>query len=254
MAGETVDTDQSAADATQHKNGGSRLQRSSVVGLLVLLFSTGTILAGAITSSNAGTRGVVLFVGDSNITLGSRVIDWALTSQDHKDNGYVPVFASRVGSVIRTPSCLDTTTKCTAYNYWKLKLASILPKVNADAIVNDLGINDTSMAGTATTPGYSHYGQKIDWFMNLVDGKPVLWTDLPCAIEPLARRDACQTINNALSLAEGRWPNLTVLNWSIVANDHPEYMSSGDAHYSIAGLTAWSKLVVDSLDTRFAAP
>jgi hypothetical protein len=232
------------------------MRRPLVGVLLVLLFSAGAVVADAVTTSNAETRGVVLFVGDSNITLGSAAIDVTLTWGQHNDNGYVPVLASRAGSMIRTPDCLNSPTPCTTFDYWKLKLATIMPKVNADVIVNDLGINDTATSGTATTPGYAYYGQKIDWFMELVGGKPVLWTNLPCAIEPPARRDGCQTVNWSLSLAAQRWPNLTVLGWNLVANNHPEYMSSpGEGiHYSAAGRLAWSKLVVDSLDDRFPAP
>jgi hypothetical protein len=179
-----------------------------------------------------------------------------LTWGQHNDNGYVPVLASRVGSMIRTPDCLNPPTPCTTFDYWKLKLATILPRVNANAIVNDLGINDTGKSGTATTPGYAYYGQKIDWFMNLVGGKRVLWTNLPCAIEPPALLSGCQQVNYALSFAPRRWPNLTVLYWNNVANSHPEYMASPgkDVHYSPAGQEAWSKLVVDALDARLPAP
>jgi hypothetical protein len=124
------------------------------------------------------------------------------------------------------------------------------------SLVNDLGINDTGKLGTATTPGYADYGQKIDWFMNSVGGKPVLWTNLPCAIEPPARLDACRQVNYALWFAPWRWPNLTVLYWNKVANSHPEYMAAPgeEVHYSVAGQWAWSKFVVDALDDRFPAP
>jgi hypothetical protein len=232
-----------------------RMRRGLVGVLLALLVTAGAVAAGAVNTTNAHTRGVVLFVGDSNMTLGATAIDWTLTWEQHHNNGYVPVLASRVGAAIRTPDCLDPTS-CTHFNYWKLKLATILPKVNADAIVNGLGINDTASVGTATSPGYGHYGQKIDWFMNLVAGKPVLWTNLPCAIEPSGRLTGCKTVNAALSRARGRWRNLTVLAWNVVANDHPEYMASPgtNVHYSTAGEAAWSNLVVSALDARFPAP
>ena len=39
--------------------------------------------------------------------------------------------------------------------------------------------------------GLRHYGHKIDWFMSLVPRTtPVLWTNLPCAIEPPNRLSA----------------------------------------------------------------
>ena len=82
------------------------------------------------------------------------------------------------------------------FDYWKLKLASILPKVDADAIVNDLGIDDTFAPGTGTTPGYSLYDQKVDWFMDLVGGKPVSGSNLPCAIEPPDLMTGCKAVNH----------------------------------------------------------
>jgi hypothetical protein len=229
--------------------------RRVVLGVaLVVLLTTGAFAAGASTSGNARTRGLVLFVGDSNVTISAGVIDAQLTYWEHHDNGYVPVFASRVGASIRSPDCLDPN--CSTFNYWKLKLGTILPKLDADAIVNDLGINDTAAEGTAGTPGYAGYGVKIDWFMGLVGDKPVFWTLLPCAIEPPAREVGCKRVNAALSQAAERWPNLVVLAWNAVANDHPEYMSSpgSSVHYSAEGRWAWTRFVVDELDARFPAP
>ena len=158
---------------------------------LIVLLSTGAFAAGASTSGNAHTRGLVLFVGDSNVTISAGAIDTELTWLEHHDNGYVPVFASRVGASIRTPDCIDAAN-CSTFDYWKLKLGTILPKLDADAIVNDLGINDTLSEGTAGTPGYAGYGAKIDWFMGLVGDKPVFWTLLPCAIEPSVREGRVQ--------------------------------------------------------------
>lgn len=231
------------------------MRRRLTVVLLALLLTAGAVGAGALTTSNAKTRGVVLFVGDSNITLGAAAINWMLTWQEHPNNGYVPVLAPRVGSAIRTPDCLDPND-CTTFDYWRLKLATILSKVDADAIVNNLGINDTARPGTNTTPGYDNYGLKIDWFMNLVGGKRVLWTTLPCVIEPESRLTGCRMVNHALVRARDRWPNLTVVLWNEVANSHPEYMASPgkDVHYSAAGAAAWSRLVVAALDARFPAP
>jgi hypothetical protein len=223
--------------------------------LLIVLLTAGVVAAGAVSTHNSGTRGVVLFVGDSNVTLGATQIDWATTWESHNDNGYVPVFASRVGAAVRTEDCVDVTN-CTTFNYWRLKLAGILPKVDADVMVNNLGINDTASAGTAGTPGYSHYALKIDWFMKLVGGKRVFWTDLPCTIEPSDRMTGCNAVNDALRQAPQRWSNLTVLAWDTAANGHPEYMASPgkDVHYSAAGERAWTRLVVNALDAQFPAP
>jgi hypothetical protein len=222
---------------------------------------TAVVIAGAaavgtaLTSGNASTRGVVLFVGDSNVTLAAGNIESVLAWNTHSDNGYVPVMASRVGAAIRTYDCLNPTG-CTTTDYWKTKLASLASKVVPDVIVNDLGVNDTSQAGQLTTPGYDHYGQKIDWFMALTGGRPVLWTNVPCSIEPPEIVTACDLIDYQLASARARWPNLTVLDWNLAAAGHPEYMAAPgtDVHYSSGGFAAWANFVVRALDRRFPSP
>ena len=203
--------------------------------------------------SNAHDRGVILFVGDSNITLGSEAIDWALTWGDHSDDSYTPVFASRVGAAVRTPDCVKPSG-CRRHDYWKIKLGDILPKIHPDTIVTNLGINSAKHEGTPTTQGYAGFGQKIDWFMRLLPAQtPVIWTNLPCAIEPAAWRAGCRRINAALAHAHGRWRNLSVPRWDRVANDHPEYMTPGEVHYTPAGRAAWAEFIKRRLDARLPA-
>src|SRR4051794_23406044 len=111
-------------------------------------FCVATSGAVATNTTVARTRAVVLFLGDSNVSVSAEAIDWALTGQPslglqpHKNNGYIPVLASRSGSGIRTADCPDEAT-CTTYDYWKLKLETFQQKIVPDAIVADLGINDS---------------------------------------------------------------------------------------------------------------
>jgi hypothetical protein len=228
------------------------MRRALIGAVLTLLLGVGVVAAGAVATNNGQTRAVVLFVGDSNVTVGAGEIEWALTL---KDNQYVPVLASRMGGRIRTPDC-RVVKDCKTFNYWKFKLDSFRSKVNADVIVNNLGINDTMERGTATGPGYSFYGRKIDWFMGLARGKPVLWTTLPCSLEPRNRQTGCNSADYELYRARDRWPNLTVLAWGSKALGHPEYMEQPGrgVHYSDAGHTAWAEFVAGALDARFPAP
>lgn len=203
---------------------------------------------------NAHVRGVVLFVGDSNVTLGATNIIWALTWEEHDDNGYVPIMASRVGASIRTYDCLDRAG-CTSTDYWKTRLGELLPKVSPDVVVTNLGVNDTAGDGTPSTPGSAAYDDKIDWFMELVpDGTPVLWSNLPCAIGPPSRAERCAIVNEALAEAPARWSNLEVIDWSTDAAAHPEYMEEGadEVHLTAPGFRAWTALILEGLDARFA--
>ncbi len=220
----------------------------------------------AVTSTIANNRAVVMFVGDSNIAFGGQkpvelLTTWPIgaasdPSANHKDNSYVPIFVARGGAGIRTPDCLPNVA-CSTYNFWQIKLAATFSKVKPDAIVTELGVNDTRSPGTATTGGYSNYWQKIDWFMNKIPaGKPVFWTTLPCRIEPYPAVDptGCATVNYSLLKAPARWPNLTVLNWANEANSHPEYMQSGDVHYTDTGYAAWTRFILTALDNKFPMP
>ncbi|MCU1353248.1 MAG: hypothetical protein JWM05_2457 [Acidimicrobiales bacterium] len=224
-----------------------------LAGLLMAVFCAGAATLTAASSTNSQTRAVVAFAGDSNISLAAGSINLWLTDGYHANNGYVPVFASRVGASIRTADCLSTSG-CTTYDYWRLKLGTLSSKVQADGYVTDLGINDTVRPGQANTPGYASYGQKIDWLMKLLPaGKPVFWSNLPCSIEPPSRQTGCQAVNQALADARSRWAKLTVIDWASKANGHPEYMSSPgqDVHLSATGQVAWGAAVIRALDARF---
>jgi hypothetical protein len=227
------------------------MRRALIGALLTVLLSAGVVSAGAVATNSGQTRAVVLFVGDSNVTLGAGAIEMAVSQPV---NQYVPVLAARVGARIRTPDCLNPWD-CQTFDYWRYKLASFRSKVDSDAIVTNLGINDAMTPGTADGPGYAFYGRKIDWFMNLVGGERVLWTSLPCDLEPSDYQAGCKVVNYELFRAVDRWPNLTVLHWGKRALDHPEYMRGpGSVHYSDAGYAAWSELVVEALNARFQAP
>jgi len=115
----------------------------------------------------------------------------------------------------------------------------------------------TFVRGTATTTGYAGYEGKIDYFMELVPSSAVvLWSNLPCAIEPSGVRVGCEAINRALADAPARWRNLQVVDWAATAGTRSSYIDQ-DAparyrvHYSDAGYAAWSRMVKGALDAEF---
>jgi hypothetical protein len=226
---------------------------------VALVFAVLVSDAAATTTSNAGVRGLVLFAGDSNETLAAAQINWALTGvpvlgdTPHKDNGYVVMMASRSGAAVRTPDCLPQVSSCPTNDYWKLRFQAIFAKAKPDAIVTDLGVNDTIEAGTQTTPGYAFFGRKIDWFMRLVPKTTtVFWSNLPCRIEPASRQTGCAQVNWTLALARATWPNLVLLDWNSIANLHPEWIDPvSGVHLTDDGNAAWAAMVVAALDARF---
>ncbi len=197
---------------------------------------------------DASVRATVLFVGDSNITYGAEQITDVLAT---RSDGYVPIFASRVGTGIRGFGH-NTCAGCAASDYWAIHLAQTLANVTPDAVVIDLGINDATTAGTATTLGYSSYAQKIDWLLGQLPDVPVLWSTLPCTLEAPTYVAGCKVINAAIIDAATRHPNLTLVRWYVASTGHPEYMGT-KPHYTDAGYTAWSKLVLQALGPLFPA-
>ena len=107
-------------------------------------------------------------------------------------------------------------------DYWQIRLPQVLAAVQPDVILIELGINDTDRPGTVTTTGYAAYGQKINWLLNLLPmGVPVLWSNLPCALEPVAAVDRlCGRERGAGALpiaarahqlvGRGEWPSLVL--------------------------------------------
>jgi hypothetical protein len=141
---------------------------------------------------------------------------------------------------------------CNQY-LWQTKIQDTAGVSDADAYVVDLGINDTLSPDDALSVGYSHYPMKIDWLMRLFGNKPVLWTNLPCEIEPPERQTGCAVVNWTLAMATERWPNLTILRWRRVAIAHPEWVAGSFANIHLwpAGLQAWTSLVKDALEQQF---
>jgi hypothetical protein len=224
------------------------LKPLAIAGLVATITLTG-LVATASTTDSGRVRAVITFVGDSNETLTATSIALTLGNGDAP---FATVFLSRPGATIRTGDCNQGAT-CPTHDFWRERIFDARAKINSDGYVVDLGINDAAEPGTADTPGYASYGQKIDWLMPLFHGRPVWWTNLPCSIEPRERLKGCEVVNDALALAGRRWKNLTVLEWSSVAAGHPQFLMTGNdsLHLSPIGQGVWAMLVKKGVDQRF---
>jgi hypothetical protein len=207
-------------------------------------------LSPGLAACDAHVRGLIPIIGDSNVVLGATYITQGMSD---RNNGYVPVMFGTSGSSIKTPDCGNPP--CATNNFWGIRLGEGLPKMQSDALVVELGVNDAKDAGTADGPGYTNYDAKIDYLMGLLPtDKPVFWTNLPCSLEPSSVMAGCAVINSALANAPARWASLTVLDWATPASGHPEYIKTNDVHYTQAGYVAWANLVVGALDARIPDP
>jgi hypothetical protein len=193
----------------------------------------------------------VAFVGDSNLVYAARSLESALLNRDY---GYIVVSAARPGAGIRMDDCEVGSTPspgdCPTYNYWKARLTALRAAVKPSIWVVELGIVDAVVGpGEPDGPGYSNYGAKIDWLMALMPGR-VVWTNLPCKIEPLWVRKGCQAVNAALNSARARYSRLTISNWASAANRHRRYIDAY-VHLTRAGQDRYAQLIARNLDARF---
>jgi lysophospholipase L1-like esterase len=215
----------------------------------VALLLGGVGVARALGEDEPGVpRGVVGFVGDSNIVHTATPIAREMTPLDV---GYVPVIAAASGASIRWNGCTANDDFCpdpAFTDYWAARLAALREQVQPDVWVVELGINDALALGTPTTRGYDDYAGKIDYLMAQLEG-PVVWTNLPCSLEPPAFKDGCRAINAALAEAPARHPNLTLVLWGHAAYRHPEYMLPDDVHLTMAGKTRYAEVVAGALET-----
>ena len=229
------------------------MKKFFAVTTVVAVAAVGSITAirAATTPPYGSVRGVVTLVGDSNIVFGSFYLNAFMTPSEA---GYVPVYLAAGGAAIRWNGCLFGPCPDRARtDYWATRIRQARESVDSDAYVVELGINDTFTPGGVTSRGYAFYGQKIDYIMQLLPRRrPVLWTTLPCRIEPPATQTGCNQVNSALFAARSRWPNLTVANWGAVANTRPDYMidPGRDVHYSVTGHVAYTRFVIAALNAK----
>jgi hypothetical protein len=205
--------------------------------IAALLVAALTVVGGALLIGKAGaagnaaatTRGTVAFVGDSNLLYGGTALDLTLAD---RGESYIVVNSSRSGATIRSHGGA----------YWRSRLAALNESVTADSYVINLGINDTIAPGTETTNGYAAYGKKIDWLLGQLEPSvPVIWSNLPCEVEPVQRAKGCAVVNKALSAAGARHANLTIADWATTANGHPEWLTG--IHYTSRGAGEYARLI-----------
>jgi len=178
----------------------------------------------------------VAFVGDSNIVRGANATITTLRGADTRNapRGYVPSFFARSGVRLNPV-------------FFAHELAT--PRFHPDAVVLNIGINDTLKPAL-----YAQYGRRIDKFMALLPTwVPVLYPTYPVAIEPQVRRLGASAINRAWWIATKRWPNVRIVRWGAYADQHPEWIDQTNpapqqrVHYTPAGYDALARFELNVL-------
>ena len=179
----------------------------------------------------------VAFVGDSNVLRGADATIVTLRGPAAHDapRGYVPSFFARAGMRLNPP-------------FFAHELAT--RRFRPDAVVLNIGINDTLQPDL-----YARYGLRVDKFMSLFPiWVPVLFPTYPVAIEPQVRRVGANAVNRAWAIATKRWPNLRIVRWGALADQHPEWIDQTNpvppqrVHYNRAGYDALARLELAALN------
>lgn len=112
-----------------------------------------------------------------------------------------------------------------------------------DAIVINLGVNDT-LAGYVTQDPAFHMGRILD----AAGTTPVLWLN---QAETLPNHEvAAVAYNAALRTSADQYPNLTIVDWGAVLDQHHEYLDPDNLHLNPRGQSIFAQLASDAIDAE----
>lgn len=169
----------------------------------------------------------MVVVGDSNITIREPIIRKVLNPAE---------IHAQPGAAI-LPGLSSTVD-------WATELEGL----KADVVIINLGINDAALAGEPDTQGFTSYDAKVDDLLALFpEGAEILWSNLPCDLEPPDWRRGCAAVNAALAAAADRWPSLTVVDWAAAARPGHFTDLGSNVHLSPEGGRAWAETIATAL-------
>lgn len=176
---------------------------------------------------DASVSASVLFVGDSHLRSSVGLLQ--------------PLLVDRPGGIATTFNAFGGLGADDS-NYIRLRMSGARVATGGfDAIVVSLGTNDVeNEAVTAGVPAH------IDRIVDAAAGTPVLWLTLA---ETMYHREAgAASFNADLRSAVGRHPNLTLVDFGPVWDQHPEYFDSDGIHLGTAGQAAFALAIADAVD------
>lgn len=180
---------------------------------------------------DASVSASVLFVGDSHLRSSVGLLQ--------------PLLVDRPGGMATTFNAFGGLGADDS-NYIRLRMSGARVATGGfDAIVVSLGTNDVENG--AVTAGVAAH---IDRIVDAAAGTPVLWLTLA---ETMYHREAgAASFNADLRSAVGRHPNLTLVEFGPVWDQHPEYFDSDGIHLGTAGQAAFALAVADAVDGQVA--
>ena len=131
---------------------------------------------------------------------------------------------------------------------WHQRLEQLVPEVDPDVAVVELGTNDANTCAAEIATG-------IDALMEPLQTVPrVVWANVQTGF---LTEDRARVVNEQLLQATVRWPNLEVLDMGGHFAHHPEWLTDG-LHLNEAGKAEFARLVIRALaalpPSRVGAP
>ena len=179
------------------------------------------------TSTTVPAAPRVLVLGDSNLFESRFVVDEAL-----REAGMEP-------TVLGVPSygLKDLI-------FWFEQL-SVLLDSDPDVVVVGLGTNDTSVAANV-----EKFPRRLDLMMEELGDRPVVWIT-HVDDRPAAPASAGRAINAAIRAAPDRWPNLTVLDFTLVMASDPTVLSADTLHFTPSGRVVYAQKIAEAVEAQF---
>ena len=165
----------------------------------------------------------VLVLGDSNLFQSAAPVEAAL-----RDAGYEPA-----------------TLGVPAYGlkdmfFWLQQLPDLLA-ADPDVVVVGLGTNDTGNPNDI-----ERFPARLDRMMQALGDRPVIWIT-HVDDRPAAPASAGRAINAAIRVAPERWPNLTVLDFTVDIASDPTILSADNVHFSPSGMQIWADRIANAV-------
>jgi hypothetical protein len=172
----------------------------------------------ATTSTSPAEPAQVLVIGDSNLFASSAEVDAALRAE-----GTEPTLRGVIGFGV---SQLD---------FWRDEITKVLTP--QDIVVVGLGTNDAMKPDDV-----EQFPSHLDTFMALFGDRPVIWIT-HVDVRPGAPVDAGRTVNEHIRAAAERWPNLTVLDFTLEIDADPTILDPDALHFSAHGREVYAQAI-----------
>ena len=168
----------------------------------------------------------VLVLGDSNLFQSAADVDASL-----RGAGFEPTLLGVPGYGLKD------------LFFWFQQLPGLL-EPDPDVVVVGLGTNDTH-----SDDEVAQFPARLDQMMQALGDPPVIWLT-HVDDRPGAPASAGRANNAAIRAAPARWPNLTVLDFTLEMAQNPYILSPDGLHFTPEGMRIYAEKITEAVTAR----